>query len=178
MKRLQQTIVKMWMNRTPQIIPQVRLSGVHCETVVRYVYNKFHQHKFHFCQIYCDVSSNSNMFNGIKQCDCVLFSSDEHDDDQIPKMSRNNRFINSESKKCVILLTAQWKNEQMSVLNDLIRYLHLLSVHSDESCSLNAKLVFVLQVKILHQQSLCTLWAVMKILARNWRTERPKQHSW
>lgn len=45
----------------------------------------------------------------------------------------------------------------MSVLNDLIRYLHLLSAHSDESCSLNAKLVFVLQVKILHQQSLCTL---------------------
>lgn len=110
MKRLQQTIVKMWMNLTPQIIRQVRLSGVHCETVVKYVYNKFHQHKFHFSQIYCDVSSNSNMFNGIKQCDCVLFSSDEHDDDQIPKMSRNNRFINSESKKCVILLTAQWKN--------------------------------------------------------------------
>lgn len=45
----------------------------------------------------------------------------------------------------------------MSVMNDLIRYLHLLEAHIDESRSLNAKLVFVLQVKILQLQSLCTL---------------------
>lgn len=59
MKTLPQTIVKMWMNRTPQNIPQARLSSVHCGTVVKYVYNKFHQQKFHFCQIYCDANSNS-----------------------------------------------------------------------------------------------------------------------